>query len=186
MYQYKFKFDYPKIPLEVGKYHIHCPEHISKYHAIGAPNFKIASVEMPKTSTSVTSIRFQCETLGNQFDVFMSSKNACHSELVFSKVKKNQQMCDVNAFLRLKFEVEGYSNDSHRLIITFGFWNIWLHVLAPLLPFFVVINGLEDWIFLYALSRGVTNLESIVDEDPLLSLYRLYIYCNESEQNINK
>jgi len=176
MYQYKFRLDYPNVQLDVAKYHIQCPEHIRTVHQVGAPLFSIKNVYEPKTARDMTSINFDCETLGNKFKVFMYSKNDLHSELVFSK----DQGTSSNAYLRLTFNIEGYDdNSSHVLLVTFAFWNAWLRLLVPLFPVFVFINGIEDKLFLQKMVNG-ENVD--FDEHPMFALYRLYIFLNQLER----
>ena len=50
MYNYNFKIHFKNVPSNVGRYHIHCPEHISSVHKLGVPGFKITKVDTPQIS----------------------------------------------------------------------------------------------------------------------------------------
>lgn len=114
MYKYNFKIDLKDVPQNVGRYHIHCPEHISKAHKIGVPGFKITKVDVPKINerSNVASINFDCTTLRRNLRVNMSSRNRNESRLVFYD-KRNDYISPFwvlgasnDAFLQLDFKVE--------------------------------------------------------------------------------
>jgi hypothetical protein len=176
MYTYKFNIKYPNVSLARGKYHIHCPEHISKTHTIGAPFFKINDVGVPQQSKRATIIYFDCETLLSKFHVYMHSRSQNHSELMFTAHSYN--ILNTIPILRLRFDVEGYDNDkSHTLNVAFTFWNPLINILVPMFPLFVLINGLEDKLFFMS---GDTH------EHPLFALYRTYILMRALEQKETK
>lgn len=57
-------FDFDRIPYAAGIQHIHSPEHVSETHRLGAPFFRVDSVDAPKlTQDRKTSISFGCSTL---------------------------------------------------------------------------------------------------------------------------
>jgi hypothetical protein len=80
-------FDFDRIPYAAGIQHIHSPEHISGTHHLGAPFFKLDSVERPNlNSTDRTSIRFVCSTLFiKDMHVRMFSHQPNESNLLFFK-----------------------------------------------------------------------------------------------------
>jgi hypothetical protein len=172
MYEYNFKIKYHGVPIDVGRRHIHCPEHIASTHKIGAPFFKIRNVQAPRTinhpnNRKSTMIHFESETLGRHLHVFMKSKNENNSELLFCKHTPN--MFGSEPILRLAFDVEGDST-SHDLKVKFVFWNTFLILIVPLFPVFVLINGLEDSAFFRNGAKYNPN--------PYFALYRLYVYMN--------
>ena len=173
MHTYKFSIKYPNVPLSKGKYHIHCPEHISKTHKIGAPFFKINTVGIPHQSKKRTTIFFDCETMFSQFHVYMHSRSQKHSELMFTSY--SNILLNTTPILRLKFDVDGYNNDnSHELKVAFTFWNPLIFFLVPIFPLFVFINGIEDKLF-FLDNHPPT-------EHPMFALYRTYILMQASEQ----
>jgi hypothetical protein len=158
----KFKVPFYGVSNTKGIFHIHCVEHISKTHMLGAPFFQVQHVDMPKAHPK-PSIRFKCSTLGQNMDVLMRSKTLAHSEMFFYR--------DKNAILRLEFKVEPLDGGkSHDLEITFSFWNALVYMAVPFFPMFVLINTLEDFHFM--------KNDAYVDEHPLFALYRLYIFSN--------
>lgn len=92
-------FDFDKIPYAAGIQHIHSPEHVSETHRLGAPFFKIISVDEPNLeSPSRTSIAFVCTTLFiKDMHVRMFSRQPNESNLLFFK--------DSRALYGVKFTV---------------------------------------------------------------------------------
>jgi hypothetical protein len=134
----------------------------------------------PKNSKTV-SIKFDCETLGQNFDVSMFSTQPNKSTLVFHKQNTHHDFLVYRgAFLRLDFDVKPYnSGNSHELGIKFSFKHPLVHLVVPLFPFFVLVNGLEDLVFLNRFKDGFIAF----NENPMFSLYRLYIFTNELESS---
>jgi len=80
-------FDFNHIPYAAGIQHIHSPEHVSETHRLGAPFFKIESVDKPNlNATDRTSIMFVCSTLFvKDMHVRMFSHQPNESNLLFFK-----------------------------------------------------------------------------------------------------
>lgn len=199
MYKYNFKIDFKDVPQTVGRYHIHCPEHISKVHKIGVPGFKITKVDVPKINerSNVASINFDCTTLRRDLRVNMSSRNRNESRLVFYDKKNDDTFpfwvlgASNDPFLQLDFKVEGMPFDDgaeddengHRLNVQFAFSNPLLLPIVPLFPLFVFINSAEDKLYLKNVAQGLGTQgfgKELINSDPrtwtMFSLYRLYIY----------
>ena len=188
MYNYNFKIHFKNVPSNVGRYHIHCPEHISFVHKLGVPQFKITKVDIPQISQNndLASMTFYCKTLGKNLCVHMSSRNRNESVLEFyDKHASNNFWAlgfDQSSMLRLKFNVENDDDDSHDLNVSFAFCNPLLLPIVPLFPLFVFINKLEDKLYLKNLSRDHTQVigtDWIMNDSrtcTMFSLYRLYIY----------
>lgn len=201
MFKYKFNIDLNNVPQNVGRYHIHCPEHISKVHRIGVPGFKITKVDVPKINerSNVAFINFDCITLGRDLRVQMSSRDRNESSLVFYNKRNDDTYpfwvlgASNDPFLQLDFKVEGLpfedlrnDEDGHRLHIQFAFSNPFLLPIVPLFPLFVLINSAEDKIFLKNVSNDLEGIDTqgfekeLISSDPrtwtMFSLYRLYIY----------
>ena len=82
-----FSFDFHRIPYAAGIQHIHSPEHISETHRLGAPFFKIDSVDRPNLNcTGRTSVAFVCSTIFTKdMRVRMFSRQPNESNLLFFK-----------------------------------------------------------------------------------------------------
>ena len=80
-------FDFHRIPYAAGIQHIHSPEHISETHRLGAPFFKIDSVDRPNLNcTGRTSVAFVCSTIFTKdMRVRMFSRQPNESNLLFFK-----------------------------------------------------------------------------------------------------
>jgi len=80
-------FDFHRIPYAAGIQHIHSPEHISETHRLGAPFFKIDSVDRPNLNcTGRTSVAFVCSTIFTKdMRVRMFSHQPNESNLLFFK-----------------------------------------------------------------------------------------------------
>ena len=92
-------FDFDRVPYAAGIQHIHSPEHVSETHRLGAPFFKVESVEEPKvTLDRKTSICFTCSTLFmKDMRVRMFSHQPNESNMYFFK--------DNRALYGVKFSV---------------------------------------------------------------------------------
>ena len=92
-------FDFHRIPYAAGIQHIHSPEHISETHRLGAPFFKIDSVDRPNLNcTGRTSVAFVCSTIFTKdMRVRMFSHQPNESNLIFFK--------DGRAMFGVKFTV---------------------------------------------------------------------------------
>ena len=80
-------FDFDNIPYAAGIQHIHSPEHVSETHRLGAPFFKVDSVDEPRlTSDKKTSVSFKCSTLFmKNLHVRMFSGQPNESNMIFFK-----------------------------------------------------------------------------------------------------
>jgi len=83
-------FDFDRIPYAAGIQHIHSPEHVSETHRLGAPFFKIESVNKPNLTSDIkTSISFVCSTIFTKnMSVKMFSYQPNESNMLFFKDKK--------------------------------------------------------------------------------------------------
>ena len=92
-------FDFNRIPYAAGIQHIHSPEHISETHSLGAPFFKIESVDKPNlTSETKASISFVCSTIFTKHMVVrMFSNQPNESNMLFFK--------DGRALYNVKFTI---------------------------------------------------------------------------------
>lgn len=193
MYKYNFTINFKDVPESVGRYHIHCPEHVAKIHKLGVPGFKITKVSIPVADPKgeMASINFDCNTIGKDLRVNMFSKNRNESVLLFNSLNNTESPLWVlgvsrDPFLCLKFNVEGFDEgQSHRLIVSFQFWNRFLLLIVPLFPLFVMINRLEDEVFLRTMADKADNHFND-SQWSMFSLYRLYIYLLYLESQVGK
>lgn len=162
-YSFTFRHSFHHAPRPLGAFHIHTPEHIQRVHRLGAPFFEIDRVFPPKLGSRVSSVEFECSTMGVPMHVFMSSRNdPFSSQLVF-----NRKGTKDKAFLKLGFRIKPDTcthpfwipmgmpwnlnvwpkrtvKQGHVLEIDFQFWNPLLLLFYPWLPLFVWINSHED------------------------------------------
>ena len=83
-------FDFDRIPYAAGIQHIHSPEHISETHRLGAPFFKVESVDAPRLgSNKQASVSFVCSTLFiKNMQVRMFSNQPNESNMLFFKDRR--------------------------------------------------------------------------------------------------
>ena len=148
-------FGFPGVPYAAGVHHIHSPEHIADTHKLGAPFFKIESVDKPRNKdTDKVSIAFTCSTLfikNMRVRLFSSQPN--ESNLLFFK--------DGCALYGAKFTVTPTKAFlSHRLRLDVCFFSgnsMYRTTLKRLLPMFMFINGMEDRLALAASRHEATT-----------------------------
>jgi len=147
-------FEFPNIPYAAGVHHIHSPEHISETHRLGAPFFKIESVDPPRVTPNKTSISYTCSTLlVKHMRVRMFATQPNESNLLFFKENR--------ALYGVKFTVvPTRAFTSHRLQLDttmFVEGNSAIKALVKsLLPVALLINGMED-ILNYRLDHAREN-----------------------------
>lgn len=135
------EFDFPRVPFQTGVDHIHCPEHISQIHKMGAPFFKLIRVLPPKLGESKASITYFCSNLlMKNMCIRMHTDRPDQSNLLFfnSQGKQLYQVC------LTVLPTDGLS--SHKLTMDISLFTGWLPnmIIAAVLPIFVLINGIED------------------------------------------
>jgi len=136
-------FDFGRIPYAAGIQHIHSPEHVSEMHQLGAPFFRIESVDQPNLSLpGRTSISFSCSTpFMKHLRVRMFSQQPNESNLLFFK--------DSRALYAVKFTViPTKAFLSHRLRLDTTFFTAdgaaSRATLKSLLPIFMFVNRMEE------------------------------------------
>lgn len=171
-----FKYNFTDVDAKKGIKHIHFIEHVTDVHRLGAIGFEIISVEYPIGN----SIRYECKTMGKRFNVLQYSNKIYQSELIFYDREQAE-----HPFLKLHFSVKPYNNNqSHLLFIAFIFWNPLHLLLTPLLPIFVLINGIEDRMYF-----SNDNKKLVIKSYPKFKQYRSQVYkkyIDEKNQKITK
>lgn len=103
--QLKTKFH--NIPINQGIRHIHSIEHIGTTHLLGAPNFKIHSIQEP--NPTIPSINFTCSIMNLfEMDVMMMSKYTNRCELVFHLFNKDLLTLQITVLPDLKDDKSHY------------------------------------------------------------------------------
>ena len=128
--QLKTKFH--NIPINQGIRHIHSIEHIGTTHLLGAPNFKIHSIQEP--IPNIPSINFTCSIM-NLFhlDVMMMSRYTNRCELVFHLFNKDLLTLQITVLPDLRDDKSHYFIMNVLPLINIGFFR-------PLLLIFFQIS----------------------------------------------
>ena len=113
----------------------------------------------------------------------LSSRNRNESQLIFYDKNATDNFwvfgLEQGPMLRLNFDVEGNEDDSsHDLNVSFAFSNPFFLPIVPLFPLFVLINKLEDKLFLqhFAETKDISKVGTEFTPHTMFVLYRLYIY----------
>lgn len=151
-------FDFRDIPYAAGVHHIHSPEQISETHRIGAPLFKIESIEPPRIAADKSSISFVCSTVFTQnvrVRMFASQPNV--SNLIFFKDNRalysvRLSVVPLRAFTshRLRLDMALFTEDEELRI-----------TVKSLMPMILFVNRMSDLLSI-----------DLLHENPLFMQYR--------------
>ena len=144
-----FVFDFDNVPYTEGLRHIHSPEHVATTHRLGAPFFRLNTVDWPMIVRSTrqeenrNSIRFTCSTLATRhMSIRMFTRRYDESNLLFFDNNEHR------ALYKARFTVsptKGFAGHRMKLDITlFRGSPLWRTTVVMLMPVFLLINGLED------------------------------------------
>lgn len=75
-------FNFPKIPMRVGVYHIHSPEYFLDAHGICAPGFELLDTHAPSSSGEYHVAAFSFRTLFGRMEGRVFTNEMCASEFM--------------------------------------------------------------------------------------------------------
>ena len=166
-----FVFDFAHVPYANGVRHIHMPEHVETTHRLGAPFFRLNTVDWPVLGEQRASIRFTCSTLvTHNMHIRMFTSAANESKLLFFDNDERR------ALYMARFVVvptNGYTGHRMHLFITlFRGTPLWRAAIVMLMPLFLFVNGLEDSLAFRMPEKEV----------PQLRKYRSHVLQHEQER----
>jgi hypothetical protein len=139
---FQLKTRFPNIPINHGIRHIHSIEHIATTHLLGAPQFKIISIQEP--NPTIPSINFTCSII-NLFhlDVMMMSRYTNRCEMVFTIFNKNLLTLQITVLPDLRDDKSHYFIMNVLPLINIGFFKSLLLIFFQISMF---ISAKEDMI----------------------------------------